>query len=55
MEIDQNAWWETLGKLQRILRKSVQVLFLARKLDKEQVHNYFMSGETMSSFTRYLI
>ncbi|KAL8578635.1 hypothetical protein ACOMHN_007093 [Nucella lapillus] len=43
MEMDQNAWWETLGKLQRIVRKSAQVLFLARKLNRDQVHNYFMS------------
>ncbi|XP_076470740.1 NACHT and WD repeat domain-containing protein 2-like [Babylonia areolata] len=43
MDMDQNAWWETLGKLQRIVRKSAQVLFLAKKLNRDQVHNYFMS------------
>ncbi|XP_070184794.1 NACHT domain- and WD repeat-containing protein 1-like, partial [Littorina saxatilis] len=43
MELDQNTWWETLGKIQRILRKAAQVLFLGRKLTRDQVHNYFMS------------
>ncbi|KAK7464547.1 hypothetical protein BaRGS_00037908, partial [Batillaria attramentaria] len=43
MELDQNTWWEIMGRLQRIIRKSAQVLFLARKLDREQMHNYFMS------------
>ncbi|KAL8615116.1 hypothetical protein ACOMHN_054485 [Nucella lapillus] len=43
MELDQNTWWETLGKLQKIIRKSAQVLFLTKRLDRDQVHNYFMS------------
>lgn len=45
MEQDQNTWWETMGKLQKMLRKAVQVLFVARKLDRDQMHNYFMSGK----------
>lgn len=45
MEHDQNMWWDTLSRLQRIIRKSAQVLFLAKKLDRDQMHNYFMSGE----------
>ena len=44
MDADQNTWWETLGKLQRILRKAAQVLFIAKKLNREEMHNYFMSG-----------
>lgn len=44
MELDQNTWWETLGRLQRIIRKSAQVLFMTRKLNRDQLHNYFMSG-----------
>ena len=44
MEADQATWWETFGKLQRIMRKAAQVLFIAKKLDREQMHNYFMSG-----------
>lgn len=44
MEADQATWWDTLGRLQRILRKAAQVLFIAKKLDREQMHNYFMSG-----------
>jgi hypothetical protein len=45
MEADQATWWDTLGRLQRILRKAAQVLFIAKKLDREQMHNYFMSGK----------
>ena len=44
MEADQATWWETFSKLQRICRKAAQVLFIAKKLDREQMHNYFMSG-----------
>ncbi|XP_050388645.1 NACHT and WD repeat domain-containing protein 2 [Patella vulgata] len=42
-EIDQAQWWETFSKLQRIIRKSAQVLFITKKIDREQMHNYFMS------------
>ncbi|ESO82088.1 hypothetical protein LOTGIDRAFT_135306 [Lottia gigantea] len=42
-EIDQAQWWETFGKLQRIIRKSAQVLFITKRIDREQLHNYFMS------------
>ncbi|XP_013421183.1 NACHT and WD repeat domain-containing protein 2 [Lingula anatina] len=42
-EADQNTWWETMGKLQRMLRKAAQVMFITKKLNKEQMHNYFMS------------
>ncbi|XP_069111532.1 NACHT and WD repeat domain-containing protein 2-like [Argopecten irradians] len=42
-EQDQNTWWETFLKLQRIMRKAAQVLFITKKLDREQMHNYFMS------------
>ena len=45
MELDQNTWWDTLGRLQRIIRKSAQVLFMTRKLNRDQLHNYFMSGK----------
>ena len=44
-EQDQNKWWETMGDLQRMLRKAAQVLVMARKINKEQMHNYFMSGK----------
>ncbi|KAK2159955.1 hypothetical protein LSH36_143g06023 [Paralvinella palmiformis] len=43
MEKDQNAWWDIMGRLQKMLRKGAQILFLNRKLDREQMHNYFMS------------
>ena len=44
MDHDQDAWWEIMGKLQKILRKAAHVLFMARKLDREEMHHYFMSG-----------
>ena len=47
MEQDQNTWWEVMGKLQIMLRKAAQVLMMARKMDREQMHNYFMSGKTL--------
>ena len=37
-----------MGDLQRMLRKAAQVLVMARKINKEQMHNYFMSGENTS-------
>ncbi|XP_060597437.1 NACHT and WD repeat domain-containing protein 2-like [Ruditapes philippinarum] len=43
METDRKTWWDILGRLQRILRKAAQVLFIAKKFDREQMHNYFMS------------
>lgn len=43
-EQDQNTWWETFTKLQRICRKAAQVLFIAKRIDRDQMHNYFMSG-----------
>ncbi|XP_064648000.1 NACHT and WD repeat domain-containing protein 2-like [Lineus longissimus] len=42
-EADQNLWWETMGKICRILRKCAYALHLTKKLDKQQLHNYFMS------------
>lgn len=42
-EADQATWWDTFTKLQRICRKAAQVLFIAKKIDREEMHNYFMS------------
>ena len=44
MEQDQNMWWETLGKLQIIIRKSAIALSALHRLTPDQKHNYFMSG-----------
>lgn len=41
---DQAAWWDTLGKMQKNLRKAAASLFATEKIDKDQMHNYFMSG-----------
>lgn len=40
---DQAIWWDTLTKMQKLFRKATASLFAANKLDKEQMHNYFMS------------
>ncbi|GAB6024675.1 hypothetical protein CHUAL_009809, partial [Chamberlinius hualienensis] len=40
---DQATWWETLGKMQKLLRKAASILFNENKLDKDSTHNYFMS------------
>lgn len=54
MEADQNMWWEIMEKLQKMLRKAAQVLLMARKIDRDQMHNYFMSGTT-SQMCLYII
>lgn len=41
---DQAAWWDTLGKMQKVLRKAAQSLYNDNKMDKDAMHNYFMSG-----------
>jgi hypothetical protein len=48
-EVDQATWWDTFTKLQRICRKAAQVLFIAKKIDREEMHNYFMSGKNTKS------
>ncbi|XP_076319840.1 NACHT and WD repeat domain-containing protein 2 isoform X1 [Tachypleus tridentatus] len=40
---DQATWWDTLSKLQKLLRKAAQSLHTAGKLDDEATHNYMMS------------
>ncbi|XP_053968962.1 NACHT and WD repeat domain-containing protein 2 [Anastrepha ludens] len=40
---DQAVWWDTLNKMQKLLRKAAASLGASAKLDKECVHNYFMS------------
>jgi len=44
MEADQNEWWNTMVRLQKMLRKAAQVLFIAKKITRDEMHNYFMSG-----------
>ena len=46
MSADQDAWWETFTRLNRIIRKAAQVLFITKRFDRDQRHNYFMSGES---------
>ncbi|CAK1595571.1 unnamed protein product [Parnassius mnemosyne] len=40
---DQAIWWDTLGKMQKLFRKASQQLYNAGKIDKDTMHNYFMS------------
>lgn len=41
---DQAIWWDTLNKMQKLLRKAAASLHTASKFDKDIMHNYFMSG-----------
>lgn len=49
MKHDQNAWWDIMSSLQKMLRKAARVLHSAGKISYESMHNYFMSG--LSSLT----
>lgn len=43
---DQAVWWDTLNKMQKLLRKATASLGASNKMSKEDVHNYFMSGKS---------
>lgn len=45
---DQAVWWDTLNKMQKLLRKAAASLGASNKMSKEDVHNYFMSGECVA-------
>ncbi|KAK6631349.1 hypothetical protein RUM44_005875 [Polyplax serrata] len=40
---DQAIWWDTLGKMQKLLRKAAQSLYNSGTFDRDTMHNYFMS------------
>ncbi|CAL4190550.1 unnamed protein product, partial [Meganyctiphanes norvegica] len=40
---DQATWWDTLAKMQKLLRKAAQACYNTHKIDKDAMHNYFMS------------
>ncbi|XP_046986255.1 NACHT and WD repeat domain-containing protein 2 [Schistocerca americana] len=40
---DQALWWDTLARMQKLLRKAAHALYSAEKIDKDTMHNYFMS------------
>ena len=47
MKADQDAWWnDIVKKLERMLRQAALKLFNEKTLDSDQMHNYFMSGES---------
>lgn len=41
---DQAIWWDTLAKMQKLFRKASISLFNSGKIDKDTMHNYYMSG-----------
>jgi hypothetical protein len=47
---DQAVWWDTLGKMQKLFRKAALSLSNSGKIDKDTMHNYFMSGEAHLKF-----
>ncbi|XP_044733634.1 NACHT and WD repeat domain-containing protein 2 [Chrysoperla carnea] len=40
---DQAMWWDILGKMQKLFRKASSSLYEQGVIDKEIMHNYFMS------------
>jgi hypothetical protein len=47
---DQAVWWDTLGKMQKLFRKAALSLATSGKIDKDTMHNYFMSGKIRLKF-----
>jgi hypothetical protein len=41
---DQRIWWQTLSKLQKLLRIAANKLFKSNKINEDVKHNYMMSG-----------
>lgn len=44
---DQAIWWDTLGKMQKLFRKATISLYTAGKMTKDEMHNYYMSGNSV--------
>ncbi|XP_050546334.1 NACHT and WD repeat domain-containing protein 2 isoform X3 [Daktulosphaira vitifoliae] len=40
---DQAIWWDTLSKMQKLFRKASISLYNCEKIDKDTMHNYYMS------------
>lgn len=40
---DQAVWWDTLAKFQKLFRKAAASLYQQGKMDRDAMHNYFMS------------
>lgn len=40
---DQAKWWDTLDRMQKLLRKAATTLFAQGQLDFDSMHNYLMS------------
>ncbi|CAL8088657.1 unnamed protein product [Orchesella dallaii] len=40
---DQAIWWDTLNKMQKLLRKAAHMCNVNGKMDNDAMHNYFMS------------
>ena len=44
---DQAKWWDTLDRMQKLLRKAATTLYNQGQLDFESMHNYLMSGASL--------
>ena len=42
---DQAKWWDTLDRMQKLLRKAATTLYAQGQLDFDSMHNYLMSGK----------
>lgn len=42
---DQAKWWDTLDRMQKMLRKAATTLYNQGQLDHDSMHNYLMSGQ----------
>ncbi|XP_054714444.1 NACHT and WD repeat domain-containing protein 2-like [Uloborus diversus] len=42
-QVDQATWWDTLEKLQKMLRKAASTLYAQKRMDHDAMHNYLMS------------
>ncbi|KAK7065481.1 NACHT and WD repeat domain-containing protein 2 [Halocaridina rubra] len=52
---DAATWWDTLAKMQKLLRKAAQACYNTHKMDKEAMHNYFMSGKKLRFFPKFYV
>ena len=47
-EADQNGWWETFQKLQRLIWTLAKMAVAEKKMSAEHGHHFLMSGEQAS-------
>lgn len=52
---DQAKWWDTLDRMQKLLRKAATTLYSQGQLDFDSMHNYLMSGKIDLIFLLFII